>query len=38
MRTRTPKELTREEVLSSVKLLESAKFEAQKKMYEFVRN
>lgn len=38
MRTRTPKELTKEEVLSSVKLLEAAKFEAQKKMYEFVRN
>jgi len=29
--------LTREEVLSSVKHLETAKFEAQKKMYEFVR-
>merc|ERR1719464_1298231 len=37
LRDRKPKELTREEVLSSVKHLETAKFEAQKKMYEFVR-
>lgn len=37
LREKTPRELTREEVLSSVKHLEAAKFEAQKKMYEFVR-
>lgn len=37
LRDRSPKELTREEVLSSVQHLEQAKFEAQKKMYEFVR-
>jgi hypothetical protein len=37
MRKKSPKELTREQVLDSVKLLEAAKFEAQKKMYQFVR-
>merc|ERR1712087_650435 len=37
LRDRKPRELTREEVLSSVKHGENAKFEAQKKMYEFVR-
>ena len=37
LRDRKPRELTREEVLSSVKHLEQSKFEAQKKMYEFVR-
>merc|ERR1712087_246354 len=37
LREKTPRELTREEVLSSVRHLEQAKFEAQKKMYEFVR-
>jgi len=37
LRDRKAKELTRDEVLSSVKHLETAKFEAQKKMYEFVR-
>lgn len=37
MRKKQPKELTREQVLDSVKLLEAAKFEAQKKMYQFVR-
>lgn len=37
LRTREPKELSREDVIKSVKLLEAAKFEAQKKMYEFVR-
>ena len=38
MRSKEPRELTREEVIKSVKLLEAAKFEAQKKMYEFVRS
>lgn len=37
LRDRAPKELTREEVLSSVKHLEQAKLDAQKKMYDFVR-
>jgi len=37
LRTREPKELSREDVIKSVKLLEAAKFEAQKKMYDFVR-
>jgi len=37
LRDRTPRELTREEVISSVRSLEQAKFDAQKKMYEFVR-
>lgn len=37
LRDRQPRELTRDEVLSSVRHLEQAKFEAQKKMYEFVR-
>lgn len=37
LRTREPRELTRDEVLESVRLLEQAKFEAQKKMYDFVR-
>lgn len=37
LRERQARELTREEILSSVKHLENAKFEAQKKMYEFVR-
>lgn len=30
--------MTREQVMDSVRRLESAKFEAQKKMYEFVRS
>ena len=38
MRDREPKELSREDVIKSVRLLEAAKFEAQKKMYEFVRS
>lgn len=38
MRTRQPQELTREQCLDAVKRLEAAKFEAQKKMYEFVRS
>lgn len=38
LRDRTPRELTREEVLDSVRKLETAKFEAQKKMYDFVRS
>ena len=37
LRDKKPRELTREECLSSVRHLENAKFEAQKKMYEFVR-
>lgn len=37
MRTREIKDLSKEDVIKSVKLLEAAKFEAQKKMYEFVR-
>ena len=37
LRDRKPKELTRDEVIKSVKLMEDAKFEAQKKMYDFVR-
>ena len=38
LRDKKPRELTREECLSSVRHLENAKFEAQKKMYEFVRS
>jgi len=38
LRSRTPQELTREQCLDSVRKLEAAKFEAQKKMYEFVRS
>lgn len=38
LRGRTPQELTREQVIDSVRRLEAAKFEAQKKMYEFVRS
>ena len=38
MRDREPKELSREDVIKSVRLLEAAKLEAQKKMYEFVRS
>jgi hypothetical protein len=38
LRGRTPIELTREQVMDSVAKLEAAKFEAQKKMYEFVRS
>jgi len=38
MRTRQPQELTREQCLDAVKRLEAAKFEAQKKMYDFVRS
>lgn len=38
MRSTTARELTREECLDSVRRLEQAKFEAQKKMYEFVRS
>jgi len=37
MRDKEPKELTKEKVIECVKLLEAAKFEAQKKMYDFVR-
>lgn len=37
LRDKKPRELTRDETLSSVRHLEQAKFEAQKKMYEFVR-
>lgn len=37
LRDRVSRELTREEVISSVSHLEQAKFDAQKKMYEFVR-
>ena len=37
-RNRTAVELTREQCIDSVKRLEAAKFEAQKKMYEFVRS
>lgn len=37
MRDRTPVELTREQVLDSVRRLEAAKFEAQKKMYDLVK-
>lgn len=37
-RTDLPRELTRDEVISSVRLLEQAKLDAQKKMYEFVRS
>ena len=37
LRQRKAKDLDREEVIKSVKLLEAAKFEAQKKMYDFVR-
>lgn len=36
-RTTAPQELTREQVLDSIRKLESGKFEAQKKMYELVR-
>jgi len=36
-RDRAPAELSKEDVLKSVRLLEAAKFEAQKKMYDFVR-
>merc|ERR1711988_1636222 len=38
LRNRTAVELTREQCLDSVRRLEAAKFEAQKKMYEFVRS
>ena len=38
MRDRTPQELTRDQCLDSVRRLEKAKFEAQKKMYDFVRS
>jgi hypothetical protein len=38
MRDRQPAELTREQCIDAVKRLELAKFEAQKKMYEFVRS
>ena len=38
MRTRQSVELTREQCIDSVRRLEAAKFEAQKKMYEFVRS
>merc|ERR1712060_842552 len=38
LRNRTPVDLTREQCLDSVRRLEAAKFEAQKKMYEFVRS
>ena len=37
MRSTEARELTREQTLDSVRRLEQAKFEAQKKMYEFVR-
>ena len=38
LRVRQLQELTREQVLTSVKHLENAKFEAQKKMYQIVRS
>ena len=38
LRDRPPQDLTREQILDSVRRLENAKFEAQKKMYEFVRS
>ena len=38
LRGRTPVELTREQCLDAVKKIEAAKFEAQKKMYDFVRS
>lgn len=38
MRERELQELTREQVLNSVKHLEASKFGAQKKMYEIVRS
>lgn len=38
LRDRKPRELTREECISSVRHLEQAKLDAQKKMYEFVRS
>jgi len=38
MRTRAPLELTRDQTIDAVRRLELAKFEAQKKMYEFVRS
>jgi hypothetical protein len=38
MRDRQPAELTRVQCIDAVKRLELAKFEAQKKMYEFVRS
>lgn len=38
LRNRTPAELTREQCLDFVRKIESAKFEAQKKMYDFVRS
>lgn len=38
LRGRSPVELTRDQVIDSVRKLEAAKFEAQKKMYEFVRS
>ena len=38
LRDRKQRELTREEVLTSVRHLENSKFEAQKKMYEIVRS
>lgn len=37
MRTRTPRELTREQIVDCVRRLEAAKLVAQKKMYEFVK-
>jgi len=37
LKDRTPRELTRQECIDSIRHLEKAKFEAQKKMYEFVR-
>mgnify|MGYP000970976152 CR=1 FL=1 len=38
LRNRTAVELTREQCIDAVRRLEAAKFEAQKKMYEFVRS
>merc|ERR1712141_240319 len=38
LREREPVELTREQCMDSIRKLEKAKFEAQKKMYEFVRS
>jgi hypothetical protein len=38
LRERAPQDLNREQCLDSVRRLEMAKFEAQKKMYEFVRS
>jgi len=38
LRLKEPQQLTREQTLDAVRRLEQSKFEAQKKMYEFVRS